>query len=287
MPAMCPTMCAFGGDDLEDALRDERAAAPRRRRARAAAELRRHLLDAGRRPRAARAGVRRMTTALTADRPPPMTFDTTAFVRLDSLQILDRSASGASLATSTGDILEVSCYGPGVFRMRVGPTTQPDYGLVVGRSKPCTVEQGESGTWKFTAGESTLEITSTPLRFRLLHRGAPVAGSITDEHFRGLTQAARVRPHAPGLAVDRVARARVRRARLRSRREVRPAQQARTARPFARRRCARRQHRASRTRTCRSRGAPAPARGHGASSSTRRHRSRTASAIPIGRTGPT
>ena len=117
-----------------------------------------------------------------------MTFDTTAFVRLDALQILDRSASGASLATSTGDILEVSCYGPGMFRMRVGPSTQPDYGLIVGRTKACTIEQGEGGGWKFTAGDTTLEILSTPLRFSLRHRGAPVAGSITDEHFRGWTR---------------------------------------------------------------------------------------------------
>src|SRR6185295_11716171 len=72
-----------------------------------------------------------------------MTFDTTAFVRLEALQMFDKSASGTSFTTSTGDILEVSCYGPGVFRMRVGPSTLPDYGLVVGRAKACKVEHGE------------------------------------------------------------------------------------------------------------------------------------------------
>jgi len=117
-----------------------------------------------------------------------MTFDTTAFVRLDALQMFDKSASGASFTTSTGDILEASSYGPGVFRMRVGPSTLPDYGLVVGRAKACKVEHGENGAWRLTSGESTLEISSAPLRFRLLHRGAPVAGSITDEHFRGFTR---------------------------------------------------------------------------------------------------
>ena len=49
-----------------------------------------------------------------------MTFDTAPFIRLDALQSLGASASGASLATSTGDILEVSCYGPGVFRRVFG-----------------------------------------------------------------------------------------------------------------------------------------------------------------------
>ena len=117
-----------------------------------------------------------------------MPFDPTAFLRLDALQSLGTSATGASFATSTGDILEVSCHGPGVFRLRVGPNTKPDYGLVVGRAKACTVAQGDDGTWPFTAGESTLELGAVPLRFRLLHRGAPVTGSITDEDFRGWTR---------------------------------------------------------------------------------------------------
>ena len=117
-----------------------------------------------------------------------MTFDSTAFLRLDALQSLGAPASGVSLATSTGDIFEVSCYGPGVFRLRAGPNTKPDYGLVVGKTKACTVEQGEGGGWKFTAGDTALELMPAPLRFRLLHRGAPVAGSITDEHFRGWTR---------------------------------------------------------------------------------------------------
>ena len=91
-----------------------------------------------------------------------MTFDTTRFIRLDALQSLGASASGILLATSTGDILEVSGYGPGVFRLRVGPSTKPDYGLVVGRTRACTVAQEESGAWTFTAGDTTLEITTTP-----------------------------------------------------------------------------------------------------------------------------
>ena len=68
-----------------------------------------------------------------------MHFDTTAFLRLDAPGSLGTSAAGASFATSTGDILEASCYGPGVFRLRVGPNTRPDYGLVQGRGKACTV----------------------------------------------------------------------------------------------------------------------------------------------------
>jgi len=117
-----------------------------------------------------------------------MHFDATAFVRLDAPQSLGASASGAAFATSTGDVLEVTCYGPGVFRLRAGPNTRPDYGLVTGRAKACAVARRDDGAWTFTAADSTLEIAAEPLRFRLLHRGAPVVGSSTDEHFRGFTR---------------------------------------------------------------------------------------------------
>jgi alpha-D-xyloside xylohydrolase len=117
-----------------------------------------------------------------------MHFDASAFGRLDAPQSLGATGSGAAFATSTGDVLEVTCYGPGVFRLRAGPKTRPDYGLVTGRAKPCAVARRDDGTWTFTAGDSTLEIADGPLRLRLLHRGAPVVESSTDEHFRGFTR---------------------------------------------------------------------------------------------------
>ena len=117
-----------------------------------------------------------------------MPFDSGAFVRLDSPQSLGASASGASFATSTGDILEVSCYGPGVFRLRAGPNTKPDYGLVQGKTRACTVAHEHDGRYTFAVGDTMLEIAESPLRFRLLHRGYPVLTSITDEHFRGWTR---------------------------------------------------------------------------------------------------
>jgi alpha-D-xyloside xylohydrolase len=117
-----------------------------------------------------------------------MLFDPSAFLRLDSPQSLGASASGASFATSTGDILEVSCYGPGVFRLRVGPNTRPDYGLVLGRTRACTVAHESDGRYSFSAGDAAVEILGAPLRFRLLNRGKPVLASITDQHFRGFTR---------------------------------------------------------------------------------------------------
>ncbi len=58
----------------------------------------------------------------------------------------------------------------------------------MGRSKSCTVAQPDATLTTFGAGDATLEITGGPLAFRLLWKGAPVATSITDQHFRGYTR---------------------------------------------------------------------------------------------------
>src|SRR5512137_574701 len=117
-----------------------------------------------------------------------MLFDFQSFIRLDEPQSLGATASGAAFATSTGDVIEVTCYGPGVFRVRAGPNTLPDYGLVVGRAKACETRRGEDGGWSFTAGDATLELAGSPLRLALRHKGATIFSSITDEHFRGWTR---------------------------------------------------------------------------------------------------
>jgi alpha-D-xyloside xylohydrolase len=114
--------------------------------------------------------------------------DPAAYLRIDALQAFGTSPSGASFATSTGDILEVSCHGPGIFRVRLGPNTRPDYGIVVGRAKPCTVTHVRDQMSTFVAGDAMLEIGGSPLRMRLSWKGKPVFGSITDEHYRGWTR---------------------------------------------------------------------------------------------------
>jgi alpha-D-xyloside xylohydrolase len=115
-------------------------------------------------------------------------FDPTNYVRLEEPRAIDTSAAGASFATSTGDILEVTSHGPGVFRMRIGPRTKPDYGMLVGRSKSIAVSRADASLAAFTAGDATLEITGGSLAFRVLWKGRPVASSITDQHFRGYTR---------------------------------------------------------------------------------------------------
>jgi alpha-D-xyloside xylohydrolase len=117
-----------------------------------------------------------------------MQLDPASFIRLAAPHCIDKSASGAAFATSTGDVLEVSCFGPGVFRLRVGANTKPDYGLVLARAQRCEIARADEATWSFASGGARLELTGEPLRFRLLHEGHPVLSSITDEHFRGFTR---------------------------------------------------------------------------------------------------
>src|SRR5438093_6459081 len=83
-------------------------------------------------------------------------FDSSVYLPLDAQGSLGASASGIAFATSTGDILEVSSYGPGIFRLRAGSRSKPDYGLVEGHVQACTVGTPRPGTWTLAAGDTAL-----------------------------------------------------------------------------------------------------------------------------------
>lgn len=117
-----------------------------------------------------------------------MHLDPADYLRLDVPHSLGATAAGAAFATSSGDILDVECFGPGAFRLRLGPNTRPDYGILAGRPKGCTVTQRAPGAWTFTADAATLEISGSPLRIQLSWKSAVVLRSITDEHSRGMTR---------------------------------------------------------------------------------------------------
>jgi alpha-D-xyloside xylohydrolase len=117
-----------------------------------------------------------------------MLFDPSSYLRLDVEGSLGATGTGASFATSTGDMLDVAAHANGAFRVRLGPHTRPDYGILVGRTRACTTDQTGPGTWTFTNGDAVLELQAAPMRFRLLWKGEPVLRSITDEHFRGWTR---------------------------------------------------------------------------------------------------
>src|SRR5258706_13450151 len=98
-----------------------------------------------------------------------MHLDPTAYFRLTASNSLGTSAAGAEFATSTGDVLGVACFGAGIFRIRGGASTKPDYGLVVARGQRCEVTQPDEGVWSFAAGGPRLEPTGQPRQIRPLH----------------------------------------------------------------------------------------------------------------------
>lgn len=117
-----------------------------------------------------------------------MLLDPAAYLRLEIEGSLGATSTGASFATSTGDVLEVTAHAAGAFRIRLGPNTRPDYGLLVGRARGCTTTQPAPKLWSFANGDATLELAGAPLRMRVLWKGAAVFVSTTDEHFRGWTR---------------------------------------------------------------------------------------------------
>ena len=68
------------------------------------------------------------------------------------------------------------------------PTTRPDYGIIVGRAKACTVTQRSPGAWTFTSDPAILEIGGSPLTIRLLWKDRVVLRSITDEQIDQATR---------------------------------------------------------------------------------------------------
>jgi len=104
---------------------------------------------------------------------------------LDVLHALGTSATGASFATSSGDVLDVQCYGAGAFRLRVGPAPRADYGIVVARPQAATTTQSSRGAWTIAAADARLEIASAPLAFRLLWKDRLVLRSATDRDRAG------------------------------------------------------------------------------------------------------
>jgi alpha-D-xyloside xylohydrolase len=107
-------------------------------------------------------------------------FDRSVYLPLDAQGSIGAMASGIAFATSTGDVLEVSAYGPGTFRLRVGPDSKPDYDIVDGHPQPCAVSKVRDATWLLTAGDTSLEIAEAPLALKLRHHDRDVLASATD-----------------------------------------------------------------------------------------------------------
>lgn len=107
------------------------------------------------------------------------------FRRLAELAFVGADKTTARFAVD-GLPLTVSAHAPGILRLRVGESRLPDYGLLA-IAQPCGELRAEEhgGGWRVTAGDLALQLTGSPFRMTLSHRGKAVLGSITDQHFRG------------------------------------------------------------------------------------------------------
>lgn len=114
-----------------------------------------------------------------------MRLDPTDYLQLDAPQCIGTTSAGATFATSSGDIVEIECFGDGAFRLRSGPNTRPDYGIVARGSQPCRIDVAQSRRWSFDAGRAALEISGPPLALRLTWQGRSVLTSATDENADG------------------------------------------------------------------------------------------------------
>ncbi|MEZ5647529.1 MAG: glycoside hydrolase family 31 protein [Alphaproteobacteria bacterium] len=112
--------------------------------------------------------------------------DFSEFSRLESLT----TTHPGSFKTDTGQDLTVSAIAPGVFRLRFGPQTKPDYKLLLAPlpSLPLKANQKDN-IFSLRAGTNArLEVIQNPLRLRLFQRNRLILESILDEHFRGWTR---------------------------------------------------------------------------------------------------
>jgi alpha-D-xyloside xylohydrolase len=116
-----------------------------------------------------------------------------AFNRFDydvvgNLTLVEAGESSA-IFSADGTHIEISAHQAGTFRLRLGKTARPDYGLLVKQKAEgrLTVEPIESG-WRLTHGDVALVVTPTPFRIALEKNGRTIATSITDQHFRGGTR---------------------------------------------------------------------------------------------------
>lgn len=116
--------------------------------------------------------------------------DPAACSRLEGLVLVQRTPYGARFDVG-GVALAVTAHSPGVFRLRFGPETKPDYGLLAAPapSGPAPeLREVEPGCVKLFAGRYALKLKDKPLRFNLTGPRDEILESITDQHFRGWTR---------------------------------------------------------------------------------------------------
>jgi len=108
------------------------------------------------------------------------------FEALEAISLKEHSAQRAMFSTLAGDF-EVSCYAPGILRMRlVVEQSQPDYGILSSTAENTllSVTDIPSG-YRIQSGHCSLEILSGPMRIRFFRGKKLVLQSATDRTIEG------------------------------------------------------------------------------------------------------
>jgi alpha-D-xyloside xylohydrolase len=121
-----------------------------------------------------------------------MQLDATRFARAVRLVLRQRERFRATfdVELSNGHRMPalIERHAADAYRVRLGPQTLPDYGLVVTKPQPLDLEMDAAGCVIVQGTSSRLILEQEPLRVVLQRSASTVLTSITDEHFRGWTR---------------------------------------------------------------------------------------------------
>ena len=121
-----------------------------------------------------------------------MQLDPSRFARAVRLVLRQRDRFRATFDVELSDGQRmpaiVERHGADGYRLRLGPQTLPDYGLVVTKPQPLDLETDAAGGVIVQGAASRLILEQEPLRIVLERSASAVLTSITDEHFRGWTR---------------------------------------------------------------------------------------------------
>ena len=109
----------------------------------------------------------------------------TSLKALNTLTLTASLPGGVRFETEAGP-LEVTCYAPGIFRLRFGVDARPDYDLLVAPPEaPEVIVTSDAGSYRLACGDLVLELLPDPLRLRLLRGDKVLLGSTEDGHISG------------------------------------------------------------------------------------------------------
>jgi alpha-D-xyloside xylohydrolase len=118
-----------------------------------------------------------------------MQLDPSSFARATRLILRERDGLRATFDVELSDGRRMPAFierhGADAYRLRLGPQTLPDYGLVVTTPQPLDWRSDASGRHYLQGAASRLVIEQDPLRIVVERDASTVLTSITDEHFRG------------------------------------------------------------------------------------------------------